>query len=160
MKKLIYIILFFGIAINYLYANDLMKLRSILGEEDIIQNEEITKNEEKNTTIKKYQSEYKKTEINYNILLEAPSNYYTINISTTNGILEAKNYLRNNNVNESNFYLYLFGPEMKNAKIIYGVFKSVDEAKEAMNKLPNSILENRPYVDNISKHQKLFLKYN
>ena len=110
--------------------------------------------------IQKNETTNENSKIQYNTLLEAPEDYYTINITTTDGINNAKKYLKNNNLDEADFYLYSFGPEMKSAKIIYGIFKSVDDAKDALNKLPINILENKPYVDNIKKHQKLFLKYN
>ena len=49
---------------------------------------------------------------------------------------------------------------MKSAKVIYGTFKSVKDAQEAMSKLPASIIANKPYIDNVSKHQKLYDKYH
>ena len=90
--------------------------------------------------------------------LDAPSDFYTINVTTTNGLNAANAYVNQNNLENSN--TYSFGPEMKNAKVIYGIFKSVDEAKVAMSKLPSSVIANKPYIDNIAKHQKLYAKYN
>ena len=49
---------------------------------------------------------------------------------------------------------------MKGAKVLYGVYNSVREAKNAMRNLNSTVLSNKPYVDNISKHQKLYAKYN
>ena len=95
-----------------------------------------------------------------NSFLEAPADYYTINITTTNGIDAAKNYVSSNNMDSSSSYVYPFGPEMKSAKVIYGTFKSVKDAQEAMNKLPSSVIANKPYIDNVSKHQKLYDKYH
>jgi outer membrane protein, adhesin transport system len=90
--------------------------------------------------------------------LDAPADFYTINVTTTNGLNAANAYVNQNNLENSN--TYSFGPEMKNAKVIYGIFKSVDEAKVAMSKLPSSVIANKPYIDNIAKHQKLYAKYN
>lgn len=152
------------IIVGFLHANELNELRILLGDENVIKKEEITKNQELQIVeIEKNQKNeisVDNSKMQYNSLLEAPQEYYTINITTTDGMNSAKKYLKNNNLDEADFYLYPFGPEMKSAKIIYGVFKSVDDAKDAMNKLPTIILENRPYIDNIKKHQKLFLKYN
>ncbi len=92
--------------------------------------------------------------------LEVPDSYYTINITTTNGTSGAKNYISENNLDASNTYVYPFGPQMKSAKVIYGIFKSVKEAKVAIDKLPASVIANKPYIDNIGKHQKLHDKYN
>lgn len=96
----------------------------------------------------------------YNSFLEAPADYYTINITTTNGVDAAKNYVSSNNIDSSNAYVYPFGPEMKSAKVIYGTFKSVKDAQEAMNRLPASVIANKPYIDNVNKHQKLYDKYH
>jgi outer membrane protein, adhesin transport system len=96
----------------------------------------------------------------YNSFLDAPADYYTINITTTEGLDAAKNYVSLNNLDSGIAYVYPFGPEMKSAKVIYGTFKSVKEANEAISNLPSSVIANKPYIDNISKHQKLYEKYN
>ena len=95
-----------------------------------------------------------------NSFLDAPADYYTINITTTEGLDAAKNYVSSNNLDSATAYVYPFGPEMKSAKVIYGTFKSVKEANEAISNLPSSVIANKPYIDNISKHQKLYAKYN
>ena len=92
--------------------------------------------------------------------LDAPETYYTINITTTNGVEEANSYVSSNSLESANSYVYPFGPEMKSAKVIYGIFKSVKEANEAIKNLPSSVIANKPYIDNIAKHQKLYAKYN
>ena len=124
----------------------------------------VTKEEKKVATPSKIVKEEKvvKTEMKSenNSFLEAPADYYTINITTTNGLEAAKNYVSSNTLDASNVYVYPFGIDMKNAKVIYGTFKSFKEASEAMDKLPSSIIANKPYVDNISKHQKLYAKYH
>ena len=94
-----------------------------------------------------------------NAFLNAPADYYTINITTTNGLDAAENYISSNNL-DSEADIYSFGPDMKSAKVIYGTFKSIKDAEEALNKLPASVIANKPYIDNISKHQKLYAKYN
>ena len=96
----------------------------------------------------------------YNSFLDAPADYYTINITTTEGLDAAKNYVSLNKLDSGTAYVYPFGPEMKSAKVIYGTFKSVKEANEAISNLPSSVIANKPYIDNISKHQKLYEKYN
>jgi len=49
---------------------------------------------------------------------------------------------------------------MKSAKVIYGIFDSVIEAKEAIANFSEDLKAGRPYIDNISKHQKLYKKYH
>jgi len=92
--------------------------------------------------------------------LTAPSKYYTINVATTRGLNAADNYVSINGLNENNSYTYEFGPGMKSAKVIYGIFTSVKEAKIAMDNLPQAVKAGKPYIDNISKHQKLYNKYH
>lgn len=91
--------------------------------------------------------------------LDAPKSYFTINIATKNGLVAASEYIKNNNLGEE-AYAFEFGPQMKSAKVLYGVYSSVNEAKAAMKNLSDAVLENKPYIDNISKHQALYSKYN
>lgn len=92
--------------------------------------------------------------------LDAPSKSYTINVTTTRGINAANNFVSEKGLNENNSYTYEFGPGMKSAKVIYGIFNSVKEAKIALANLPRAVREGKPYIDNISKHQKLYNKYH
>ena len=95
----------------------------------------------------------------YRTFLDAPKNYYTINIATKNGMSAASKYIRDNNLGD-NAYSFEFGPSMRSAKILYGVYSSVEEAKVAMRSLSSVVLANKPYIDNIRKHQALYSKYN
>lgn len=97
---------------------------------------------------------------NFSTFQEAPSGYYTINITTTEGINAANDFVSSNALDKNNTYTYPFGPEMASAKVIYGIFKSVKDANVAMDSLPSSIKAHKPYIDNISKHQKLYDKYH
>ena len=99
------------------------------------------------------------SDISQGSFLTAPADYYTINVTTTNGLDAAKDYISSNNL-DSNAQVYPFGPEMKSAKVLYGTFKSVKDAQEAMNSLPASVIANKPYIDNVTKHQKLYDKYH
>jgi pyruvate dehydrogenase E2 component (dihydrolipoamide acetyltransferase) len=101
----------------------------------------------------------KEVKSEYSSFLDAPADYYTINITTTNGLDAAKNYVSSNNLG-TDAYTYSFDPQMKSAKVIYGTFKSMKDAQEAMDNLPASVISNKPYIDKISKHQKLYSKYN
>lgn len=93
-------------------------------------------------------------------LLNSSEKTYTINITTTKGLNAAKNYVQSNGLDSSKAYTYEFGPSMKSAKVIYGIFDSVKEAKAALSSLPKSVLKGNPYIDNVSKHQKLYKKYH
>ncbi len=97
---------------------------------------------------------------NFATFQEAPSGYYTINITTTEGIDAANGFVRSNGLDKNSTYTYPFGPQMASAKVIYGIFKSVKDANIAMDNLPASIKAHNPYIDNVSKHQKLYDKYH
>ncbi len=105
-----------------------------------------------NDAMKMASSEYKS-------FLEAPKNYFTINLATKNGMNEAVQFIKDNNLDE-NAYAFEFGKNVKSTKILYGVYSSVKEAKDALRGLSSSVLALKPYVDNISKHQALYAKYN
>lgn len=129
------------------------ELRNLLGDEPVNKKEEV-KEEVASAIEENIPSE------NYTSFIDAPSNKYTINIATTEGLNTAKNYVSENSLNSANAYVYPFGPQMKSAKVIYGIFDSVKEASAAMNNLPAAVKANKPYVDTIIKHQKLYSKYN
>lgn len=95
----------------------------------------------------------------YKSFLEAPKGYFTINLATKNGMSAASKYIQDNKLGDS-AYAFEFGPSMKSAKVLYGVYPSVKEAQAAMKTLSSEILANKPYIDNISKHQALYSKYN
>ncbi len=122
-----------------------------LGLDSSILDEEIS-NTASNDAMKMVTSEYKS-------FLEAPKGYFTINIGTKKGMAAASRYIQENNLGDD-AYAFEFGPNMKSAKVLYGVYSSVGEAKSAMRTLNQSVLSGKPYIDNISKHQALYSKYN
>lgn len=140
---------------EYQKSENTEELKALLGDEPTpvkkeLENELITQDRE---LISIPKSEYKS-------FLEAPEGYYTINITTTEGLDSAKRFVNENSLNLNDSYVYPFGPDMKSAKVIYGTFQSVKEASLALENLPSSVKANKPYIDNISKHQKLYSKYN
>ena len=137
-------------------SNESSDLKALLGEETVVEvknevNEVKEEVESKPVSVKKDKIES---------FLDAPDGYYTINITTTNGLDQARDYISNNNLDTTNSYVFPFGPEMKSAKVLYGIYRSVKEANIAMKSLSSSAIANKPYVDNIAKHQKLYSKYN
>jgi len=135
------------------------ELRSLLGDETVSKPKEELKKVEKKEPID-LPVEKEVSSVAYNSFLDAPADTYTINIATTDGLNSAKSYISENSMDSGSSYVYSFGPEMKNAKVIYGIFKSVKEANAAMNQLPLSVKANKPYIDTVTKHQKLYAKYN
>ena len=127
-------------------------LKTLLGDEPTPTKKEMTK-EEVVPVAKEVN-----TKMAGNSFLSAPEGYYTINITTTNGLDDANAYVNEYNLQDAS--TYSFGPDMKSAKVIYGTFKSVEDAKAAIANLPTAVKANQPYVDKILKHQKLYSKYN
>lgn len=135
-------------------ANDSSDLKALLGDEPV----QVKKAEP--VVIPPKEELVESKSLDYSTFLDAPEGYYTLNITTTEGLDAAKNYVSENALDKNSSYTYSFGPEMKSAKVIYGIFKSVKEANIAMESLPASVKANKPYIDNILKHQKLYAKYN
>ena len=98
--------------------------------------------------------------IEYSSFLDASPKAYTINITTTKGLVKANEFVSLKGLDAGQAYTYEFGPGMKSAKVIYGTFSSVKEAKVAIANFPKEIKAHNPYIDNISKHQKLYKKYH
>ncbi len=91
--------------------------------------------------------------------LKAPNDYFTINITTLPKNESLQKFLLRYNLH-SNAYSYRFGKSKSN-KIIYGVYSSYKDAKTALKNLDSTLFEsNDPYVDYVSKHKKLYNKYN
>ncbi len=95
----------------------------------------------------------------YKSFLDAPKNYFTINLATKNSMLIANKYIKNNNLGE-NAFAFEFGSNKKSTKILYGIYSSKTEAKKVMKSFNEEVLSAKPYVDNIKKHQTLYSKYN
>ncbi len=91
--------------------------------------------------------------------LQASKDTFTINIATIRGLNNAKQYIKENNLGKD-AYSFEFGPKLQRSKVLYGVYNSVEEAKEAMKSFNAEILSNEPYVDFINKHQLLYAKYH
>ncbi|MAC83361.1 MAG: transporter [Arcobacter sp.] len=98
--------------------------------------------------------------VEYLSFLDASPKAYTINITTTKGLSKANEYVASKGLDAAQAYTYEFGPGMKSAKVIYGTFNSVKEAKVAIANFSEEIKAGKPYIDNISKHQKLYKKYH
>ncbi len=127
-------------------------LKTLLGDEPTPVKKEMTK-EEVVPVAKEVN-----TKMAGNSFLSAPAGYYTINVTTTNGLDAANAYVNEYNLQDAS--TYSFGADMKSAKVIYGTFKSAEDAKVAISNLPAAVKANQPYIDNIAKHQKLYSKYN
>ncbi|ADG94182.1 outer membrane efflux protein [Arcobacter nitrofigilis DSM 7299] len=100
----------------------------------------------------------KKSKID-NALLSAPKNNFIINLATFSALKRARDFVLDNNLSDKAF-IYEFGKDKKYTKILYGNYKTYNDAEEDMKTLSKNVLANKPLIDKVNKHQKLYLKYN
>jgi len=92
--------------------------------------------------------------------MDASPQYYTLNVTTESGIQEAKYVLKKYGIKDKG-YTFRFGKNLSKSKVLYGVYPTYSEAKNALVQLNGSLLKKlSPYVDSVNKHQKLYNKYN
>lgn len=93
-------------------------------------------------------------------LKKESSDKFTIVLSTVAKPNVTSNSLENS-YNLDNVFAYNFiNNNKKYIKVIYGLFNTSNEAREALKLLDKSILKDSPFVDNISKHQRLYKNNN
>jgi len=93
-------------------------------------------------------------------LLDASPKSYTLNVTTETGLKEA-NYMLKKYAMEKDGYAFRFGQNFAKTKVLYGIYDTYKEAKEALNNLNENLLNKHfPYIDSVNKHQKLYNKYN
>lgn len=93
------------------------------------------------------------------VMLKKKSEYYTIILATVNPSLDYKKFIEDNNI-KHNAVAYHFGQKDKYVKIIYGAYKTYEDAFDSLIKLDTNLLSNKPYVERVDKHIKLFHKYS
>jgi len=92
--------------------------------------------------------------------INAPSSYFTLSMATETSEEEAKYLLKRYKVKDKG-YMFSYGKNRENIKILYGIYANYKEAKEALKGLDKKLVEiNSPYVSYIRKYQKLYAKYN
>ncbi len=105
------------------------------------------------TSSKEYNRDFKQK------FLEASSNKYTINLAYTKSPRRAEKIIERYNLNKNSFF-FSFGNDRIFQKIVLGVYNTKEEAQEALSSLPKSLLRNRPIIENITRKQNLYYKYN
>lgn len=133
------------------------------GKKEVIEMEGLFDNlyiQDSHTTLsKKKESKIINIKEIFEIFLNAPLDYYTLSITTEENLTEGKYFLKNYNILDKG-YVFAFGQELDKAKVLYGVYSTYKEAKQALGKMSSNIKAHSPYISRIKKYQKLYKKYN
>lgn len=93
------------------------------------------------------------------VIAKKQNHYYTIVLATLLPSLDYQKIIAENNIGY-NAVAYHFGQQDKFVKILFGAYKSYEEALDSLVKLNTSLLANKPYIEKTEKHITLFHKYN
>ena len=91
-------------------------------------------------------------------LTALPDNY-SLNLATLYSMEEVEKFLTKHDISQ-NAFGFLFGKEKSHAKVMYGIYKSKDEAYKARSKLDRKLRRNNPTVEKIKVKQALYKKYH
>jgi septal ring-binding cell division protein DamX len=93
------------------------------------------------------------------VFLSASEDKYSVNMATFSTMENAIRFMKENNITNQSF-AFLFGQDEQYYKVMYGVFDTYQEAKEAIQLLSKEIRNNNPRIEPIHIKQDLFKKYN
>jgi len=91
--------------------------------------------------------------------LNSSTDKYTINLATFGTLQESENFINLNKIN-NNAFVFLFGEDKQYYKVMYGIFNSDIDAKDALSKMDIKLKRNHPRVEEIYIKQNLYKKYN
>ena len=91
--------------------------------------------------------------------LNAPQEYYTINITSLSSMNEAEKLVTNEKIYENSF-IFSYGEEKEWVKVLYGVFKTYEEANESLMQLESIKNRYEPIIEIIESKQNLYKKYH
>jgi len=94
-----------------------------------------------------------------NKFLNADKDYYTINITSFSSMTQAKQLLEKEKIYDNSF-VFLYGEEKEWVKVVYGVFKTYEEANSALEQLKNIKEKYEPVIEIIETKQNLYKQYN
>lgn len=129
--------------------------------DDLIINEELKQNSTEQLAIKE-----SKVQLNEQTIadfkdnfLNAPGDYYTLNLAT---IYDEEAVLRfyQRNSGTIDIFIFKFGQDTTMYKAMGGIYKTYEEAQTALEKLPQKLQNNKPRIEKIDIKQKLYFKYN
>ncbi|RLA76889.1 MAG: hypothetical protein DRG78_18265 [Epsilonproteobacteria bacterium] len=102
-----------------------------------------------------------KSHMDKKVFLGASPTSYTINLSTIYYYEGYKDFIKELNT-DKDVFVFEYGDNKKNlvAKVLFGVFVSYKDALKAVNKLPERLRNNKPYINKIGKFQELYKTYH
>lgn len=93
-----------------------------------------------------------------NAVLSLPANNYIINLATISVKTDVNKFISKYNLNKKDITVFIFGKNNEFKKVLYGNYATSKEAKDAILKLNKSAHKNKPYINKISIHHKLYRK--
>ncbi|MEA3289369.1 MAG: TolC family protein, partial [Campylobacterota bacterium] len=92
--------------------------------------------------------------------LDAPKEFYTINVTSLSSMQDAQKLLKKENI-YSESLVFTYGEEKRWVKLVYGVFKTYEEAFEALiSNLDNIKSKYDPVIEKIEQKQELYKTYH
>ncbi len=91
--------------------------------------------------------------------LNAPKNYFTINITTLSEVEKAGKLVKEAMM-ETESFVFTFGKSHSWVKIMYGTFSTYEEAKNALDKLGTIKTLYMPVIEPINLKQELYQRFN
>lgn len=92
------------------------------------------------------------------VILKKQNEYYTIVLATVVPTQDYNKIIKDNNI-AYNAVAYNFGQKDKYVKVIFGAYKTYQDAFDSLIKLDSNLLSNKPYIEKVDKHINLFHKY-
>ena len=95
-----------------------------------------------------------------NDILSMNENNYIINLATIASTTNINNFVSEYNLDKTLFKVFIFGNDKQYKKVLYGNYKTAKAAKKALSRLNKKALENKPYINKVLVHQKLYKKFH
>jgi septal ring-binding cell division protein DamX len=94
-------------------------------------------------------------------LLKKGSKYYSISLASFNFTNEnnIQKFFKYNDISDK-AVAHLYGKDKNGVRVVYGLYNSYDEAKEAIKQLSKRLKDNSPFVQKVTTMQHFYQKYN
>lgn len=128
--------------------------------EDLIIDEELKQSDDEPTIIKPSLPSDNKATVEFkDDFLNAPEDYYTLNLATLYDKESVQRFYQRNQ-EAIDIFVFKFGQDSTMYKAMGGIYKTYEEAQIALGQLPQKLQKNKPRIEKINIKQKLYFKYN